>query len=395
MAKREEITLSELQERIGKSIQNSLPAKYWVRAETGEVKIHSGGHCYMELIDRKTEGGILAAKVQAVIWNSTFRMVRPYFETSTGRTLERGIKILVCVQVQYSSLYGLSLVISDIDPSFTIGDQELERQKTIQKLKEEGMFDVNSALEIPLLPRNIAVISSENAAGYRDFIQHTSFNEYGFKFNISLFSASLQGETAPPGIIAALENIAAQSDNFDIVLIIRGGGSAQDLICFDDYNLAVNIAQFPLPVITGIGHDHDYHIADMVSHTNVKTPTAAADFLLDLFIQEEQHLNFLSNRVAISLRTKFANEEASIERRVRRVKEAVRRLSREQEHKLELLEKRATLANPLNILERGYSIALKSGKKITNSLQVSQGDIITLVVAHGIIDCTVNSKRDE
>jgi exodeoxyribonuclease VII large subunit len=395
MAKREEITLSELQERIGKSIQNSLPAKYWVRAETGEVKIHSGGHCYMELIDRKTEGGILAAKVQAVIWNSTFRMVRPYFETSTGRTLERGIKILVCVQVQYSSLYGLSLVISDIDPSFTIGDQELERQKTIQKLKEEGMFDVNSALEIPLLPRNIAVISSENAAGYRDFIQHTSFNEYGFKFNISLFSAPLQGETAPPGIIAALENIAAQSDNFDIVLIIRGGGSAQDLICFDDYNLAVNIAQFPLPVITGIGHDHDYHIADMVSHTNVKTPTAAADFLLDLFIQEEQHLNFLSNRVAISLRTKFANEEASIEGRVRRVKEAVRRLSREQEHKLELLEKRATLANPLNILERGYSIALKSGKKITNSLQVSEGDTITLVVAHGIIDCTVNSKRDE
>jgi exodeoxyribonuclease VII large subunit len=395
MAKREEITLSELQERIGKSIENSLPGKYWVRAETGEVKVHSGGHCYMELIDRKTEGGILAAKVQAVIWSSTFRMVRPYFETATGRALERGIKILVCVQVQYSLLYGLSLVISDIDPSFTIGEQELERQKTIQKLKEEGMFDVNSSLEIPLLPRNIAVISSENAAGYRDFMQHTSLNEYGFKFNITLFSAPMQGETAPEGIISALETIASGSESFDIVLIIRGGGSAQDLICFDDYNLAVNIAQFPLPVITGIGHDHDYHIADMVSHTNVKTPTAAADFLLDLFIQEEQHLNYLSNRVAVSLRTKFANEEAEIERRARRVKEAVRRLTREQEHKLELLEKRATLANPLNILERGYSIALKNGKKITNSSQVNQGDIITLVVANGIIECTVNSKRDE
>jgi len=395
MAKREEITLSELQERIGKSIENSLPGKYWVRAETGEVKVHSGGHCYMELIDRKTEGGILAAKVQAVIWCSTFRMVRPYFETATGRALERGIKILVCVQVQYSLLYGLSLVISDIDPSFTIGEQELERQKTIQKLKEEGMFDVNSSLEIPLLPRNIAVISSENAAGYRDFMQHTSLNEYGFKFNITLFSAPMQGETAPEGIISALETIASGSESFDIVLIIRGGGSAQDLICFDDYNLAVNIAQFPLPVITGIGHDHDYHIADMVSHTNVKTPTAAADFLLDLFIQEEQHLNYLSNRVAVSLRTKFANEEAEIERRARRVKEAVRRLTREQEHKLELLEKRATLANPLNILERGYSIALKNGKKITNSSQVNQGDIITLVVANGIIECTVNSKRDE
>ncbi|OFZ06739.1 MAG: exodeoxyribonuclease VII large subunit [Bacteroidetes bacterium RIFOXYB2_FULL_39_7] len=395
MAKREEITLSELQERIGKSIENSLPGKYWVRAETGEVKVHSGGHCYMELIDRKTEGGILAAKVQAVIWSSTFRMLRPYFETTTGRALESGIKILVCVQVQYSSLYGLSLVISDIDPSFTIGEQELLRQKTIQKLKDEGMFEVNSSLEIPILPRNIAVISSENAAGYRDFMQHTSLNEYGFKFNITLFSAPMQGDTAPAGIIAALESIAAESEMFDIVLITRGGGSAQDLICFDDYNLAVNIAQFPLPVITGIGHDHDYHIADMVSHTNVKTPTAAADFLLDLFIQEEQHLNFLSNRVAVSLRTKFANEEAAIERRVRRVKEAVARLTRDQEHKLELLEKRAMLALPLNILERGYSIALKNGKKITNSSQVNQGDNITLVVAHGIIDCTVNSKRDE
>lgn len=395
MTKREEITLSELQEKIGKSIENSLPGRYWVRAETGEVKIHTGGHCYMELIERKQEGGLLAAKVQSVIWSSTFRMLRPYFETTTGRSLERGIQILVCVQVQYSPLYGLSLVVTDIDPSFTIGEQELARQKTIKRLKEEGMFEVNSSLEIPPLPRNVAVISSANAAGFRDFMNHTAENEYGFRFNISLFASPMQGETAPAGIIQALEKIAASTDTYDLVMIIRGGGSAQDLICFDDYDLAVNIAQFPLPVITGIGHDHDYHIADMVAHTNVKTPTAAADFLLELFIQEEQHLNYLAGRVASALRARFASEEAATERQVRRIKEALKRLVREEEHKLELLEKRALLATPLHILERGYSIALKEGKKITSASQVSEGDLITLVVAHGIIDCTVNSKRDE
>lgn len=395
MANREEITLSELQEKIGKSIENALPGKYWVSAETGEVKIHSAGHCYIELIDRKSSAGNLAAKIQAVIWSSSFRILKPYFETATGKPLERGIRILVCVQVQYSSLYGLSLVISDIDPSFTIGEQELLRQKTIQRLKDEGMFDLNSSLEIPALPRNIAVVSSFNAAGYRDFIKHTTQNEYGFKINLTTFEAPMQGESAPSGIIAALDKITSGPLKFDIVVIIRGGGSAQDLVCFDDYELALNIAQFPIPVITGIGHDHDFHIADMVSHTNVKTPTAAADFLIDMFMQEEQHLNYLITRVSSSLKAKLSAESANIEIMFRRAAEAIRRHLREEEYKIEMLEKRATLSSPLQILERGYAIALKDGKKITKASQVESGDILTLVVAKGIIECTVNSKRDE
>lgn len=395
MANREEITLSELQEKICKSIENALPGKYWVSAETGEVKIHSAGHCYIELIDRKSSAGNLAAKIQAVIWSSSFRILKPYFETATGKPLERGIRILVCVQVQYSSLYGLSLVISDIDPSFTIGEQELLRQKTIQRLKDEGMFDLNSSLEIPALPRNIAVVSSFNAAGYRDFIKHTTQNEYGFKINLTTFEAPMQGESAPSGIIAALDKIASGPLKFDIVVIIRGGGSAQDLVCFDDYELALNIAQFPIPVITGIGHDHDFHIADMVSHTNVKTPTAAADFLIDMFMQEEQHLNYLITRVSSSLKAKLSAESANIEIMFRRAAEAIRRHLREEEYKIEMLEKRATLSSPLQILERGYAIALKDGKKITKASQVESGDILTLVVAKGIIECTVNSKRDE
>ncbi len=395
MANREEITLSELQEKIGKSIENALPGKYWVSAETGEVKIHSAGHCYIELIDRKSSAGNLAAKIQAVIWSSSFRILKPYFETATGKPLERGIRILVCVQVQYSSLYGLSLVISDIDPSFTIGEQELLRQKTIQRLKDEGMFNLNSSLEIPALPRNIAVVSSFNAAGYRDFIKHTTQNEYGFKINLTTFEAPMQGESAPSGIIAALDKIASGPLKFDIVVIIRGGGSAQDLVCFDDYELALNIAQFPIPVITGIGHDHDFHIADMVSHTNVKTPTAAADFLIDMFMQEEQHLNYLITRVSSSLKAKLSAESANIEIMFRRAAEAIRRHLREEEYKIEMLEKRATLSSPLQILERGYAIALKDGKKITKASQVESGDILTLVVAKGIIECTVNSKRDE
>lgn len=395
MANREEITLSELQEKIGKSIENALPGKYWVSAETGEVKIHSAGHCYIELIDRKSSAGNLAAKIQAVIWSSSFRILKPYFETATGKPLERGIRILVCVQAQYSSLYGLSLVISDIDPSFTIGEQELLRQKTIQRLKDEGMFNLNSSLEIPALPRNIAVVSSFNAAGYRDFIKHTTQNEYGFKINLTTFEAPMQGESAPSGIIAALDKIASGPLKFDIVVIIRGGGSAQDLVCFDDYELALNIAQFPIPVITGIGHDHDFHIADMVSHTNVKTPTAAADFLIDMFMQEEQHLNYLITRVSSSLKAKLSAESANIEIMFRRAAEAIRRHLREEEYKIEMLEKRATLSSPLQILERGYAIALKDGKKITKASQVESGDILTLVVAKGIIECTVNSKRDE
>lgn len=394
MAKREEITLGELQEMIKRSVEKSLPSKYWVRAETGEVKVHSAGHCYIDLIERNPKDSAVTAKLQAVIWASAFRMVKPYFETTTGRKLERGLNILVCVQVSYSPVYGLSLVISDIDPSFTIGEQELARQRTIKRLQEEGMFELNSDLELPLLPRRVAVISSESAAGFRDFVKHIESNDYGFNIGITLFQAPMQGESAPPGIISEMEKVASESDRFDLLLIIRGGGSVQDLICFDDYNLAINIAQFPLPVITGIGHDHDFHIADMVAHTSVKTPTAAADFVIDLFAVQEQQLEFLSRRVSLALQSRIQKETLRIERFPDRIASALKNLCREQEHKLELLEGRVISASPLKTLERGFSIALKEGKRIKSINDAAAGDRFTLLLSDGSFDCTINSLKD-
>lgn len=394
MAKREEITLGELQEMIKKSVEKSLPSKYWVRAETGEVKVHSAGHCYIDLIERNPKDSAVSAKLQAVIWSSSFRMLKPYFETTTGRNFERGLNILVCVQVAYSPVYGLSLVISDIDPSFTIGEQELIRQRTIKRLQEEGMFGLNSSLELPLLPGRVAVISSESAAGLRDFIKHIEGNDYGFKIEITLFQAPMQGDSAPAGIIAEMEKVAEQRDDFDLLFILRGGGSVQDLICFDDYNLAINIAQFPLPVITGIGHDHDFHIADMVAHTSVKTPTAAADFIVDLFAIQEQQLDYLSRRVSVALQSRVQKEVLRIEKFPDRISVALKNLCREQEHKLDLLEGRIISASPLKTLERGFSIALKDGKRIKSINDASDGDRFTLLLSDGSFDCIINSLKD-
>ncbi|NCC46676.1 MAG: exodeoxyribonuclease VII large subunit, partial [Bacteroidia bacterium] len=229
MSNREIVGLFELQSKLKGVVESSLPARIWLRAETGEVKLHSAGHCYLDLIEKADNGGV-RAKVQAIVWASTFRMLRPFFETTTGRPLERGLKILVNVTVQYSQLYGLSLVVNDIDPSFTIGDQEAKRQQTIARLKKEGMMEMNGQLEIPLLPRRIAVVSSENAAGYRDFMMHLHQNEFGFLFESVLFPAPMQGDTAPAGIINALEKIAEHLDSYDLVMILRGGGAAQDLV---------------------------------------------------------------------------------------------------------------------------------------------------------------------
>ena len=394
MSERVILGLRELQEIIKERIENELPGKYWIRAETGEVKYHSNGHCYIDLIEKESSGGV-CAKVQAVIWSSSFRVIKPFFVTTTGQDLKRGLSVLVCAAVQYSPLYGLSLVITDIDPSFTIGEQELERQKTISQLKQEGMMDVNGTLSLPSLPRKIAVISSESAAGYRDFYKHLNENAYGFVFDITLFSAPMQGESAPNGIIEAMERVAAHSPAFDLLFIIRGGGAAQDLICFDNYLLAVNIAHFPIPVITGIGHDHDYHIADMVAHTSVKTPTAAAAFLVDLFIAEEQQLIFLSRRISLSLHGRAQTELSRLQRYQDNITSAVRRKITEQEHFLELVNKRIEAANPLSVLEKGFALASRNGKKITSVKEVKEGESLLLFLRDGVLDCNINAIKNE
>jgi exodeoxyribonuclease VII large subunit len=385
------ITLLELQEKIRDSIESRLEKKYWVRGEISEINYQSNGHCYMDLIDRKADESQISARCQAIIWSTLFRMLRPFFESTTGQQLSKGMQVLVHAQVQYSPLYGLSLIISDIDPSYTVGEQELERQRTIARLREEGMFDMNSTLEITPLPRNLAIISSETAAGYRDFINHLHQNDYGFKFITELFPAPVQGNSASAGIIEAMDKVAARAGEFDMLLIIRGGGSVQDLICFDDYELAANIAQFPIPVLTGIGHDHDFHIADMVAHKSVKTPTAAADFLIDIFAAEEQQVAYLSGRLFSAIETRVIIETNRLENYKRNLMEGYRSNINNSMHRLDMLQQRILSNNPLTLLKKGYSITLCNGKRVYSVNDVNRGDNVKVLMDKGILNCNIES----
>ena len=389
------ITLLELQEKIRDSIESRLEKKYWVRGEISEINYQSNGHCYMDLIDRKADESQISARCQAIIWSTLFRMLRPFFESTTGQQLSKGMQVLVHAQVQYSPLYGLSLIISDIDPSYTVGEQELERQKTIARLRDEGMFDMNSTLELTPLPRSLAIISSETAAGYRDFINHLHQNDYGFKFITELFPAPVQGSSASAGIIEAMDKVAARAGEFDMLLIIRGGGSVQDLICFDDYELAANIAQFPIPVLTGIGHDHDFHIADMVAHKSVKTPTAAAGFLIDIFAAEEQQVLYLSGRLFSAIETRVIVETNRLENYKRNLMEGYRSNISNSMHRLDLLQQRILSNNPLTLLKKGYSITLCNGKRVYSVDDVVRGNNVKVFMDKGILNCNIESVEYE
>lgn len=385
------IGLLELQEEIRERLERGLERSYWIKAEISEIKLQSTGHCYLELVERREGDDGISARAQAIIWSSAFRMIRPYFFSTTGEELDRGMKVLVKAQVQYNPLYGLSLIISDIDPSFTVGEQEILRQKTINRLRDEGMFEMNSTLEMAPLPSRIAVISSDSAAGYRDFITHLKNNEYGFVFNVELFSSSMQGASAPGEIIHALERIAQRSDEFDMVIIVRGGGSAQDLACFDDYDLAANIAQFPLPVITGIGHDHDFHVADMVAFEGLKTPTAVADFIIEIFALEEQQLSYLLQRLNLAIRNRSSDENTLIERLHAKIFSKGNERLMAELHKIELLQQRVKSGNPLNLLERGYAIPMMDGLRINSVRKIKEGDLLTLILADGKVDCKIET----
>ena len=274
----QKLTLSELNEQISKALQGAFPSSVWVIAEISELKENRNGHCYLELIEK--QGFEIVARSRATIWSYTYRMLKPYFETTTGQLFAQGIKILVQVAVEFHSSFGLSLNIKDIDPIYTVGDMAMQRKEIVNRLQTEGVFDMNKELELPLVPQKIAVISSATAAGYQDFMNQLETNEFGFRFYTKLFQATMQGSETVASIIFALERIFQYEDFFDTVVIIRGGGATADLSSFDSYDLAFNITQFPLPVITGIGHEKDDTIIDLVAHTRLKTPTAVAEFLI-------------------------------------------------------------------------------------------------------------------
>lgn len=284
------LTLYELNNQVRQVLKKEFTQTYWITAEITEIQNNSAGHCYLQLADKKEEDETIVATARATIWAFTYRMLRPYFETTTGRPLMKGMKVLVNAEVVFHELYGYSLNIKDIDPTFTIGDLERKRREIIAQLESDGIIRMNQELEFPLLPKNIAVISSPTAAGWGDFMNQLENNSYGYKFHVKLFPAVMQGEKTVESVIAALEHIYEYESVFDVVVIIRGGGSQTDLGSFDSYELAANIAQFPLPVIAGIGHERDETIVDRVAHHRVKTPTAAAAFLIESFQEQEAWL---------------------------------------------------------------------------------------------------------
>lgn len=294
----EKLSLSELQLIIRDSLYTALPGHYWVIAEISEIKENYAGHCYLELIEKHPEELNVRARVRGIIWSKRYRFLKPLFENIAGESLRDGIKVLVRAKIEYHEVYGISLVINDIDPAFTIGDMALKRQQIIRRLEDEGVISMNRELEFPILPKRIAVISSKSAAGYSDFIKHLSENNRGYTFSTALFESIMQGHETEVSIISALNRISEYLQLFDAVVIIRGGGSQSDLSWFDNYNLAYHITQFPLPVITGIGHEKDMSVADIVACRNEKTPTAAADFLVSCMAEADDQLMRLGTEIS-------------------------------------------------------------------------------------------------
>ena len=366
MENKEILDLYTLQTRLKSATEGVFPGKVWVRAEVSAMKARSGGHCYMEL--SQTESNSLVAKVSAIIWASRFGFVSRYFETETGSPLQVGIKILARVQVNYSQLYGLSLIIDEIDPAFTIGDKEKERQATIARLTAEGLMDKQKSLSICVLPYKLAIVSASDAAGYGDFMKHLHGNIYGFTFRTDLFPALMQGQSAPDSIAAAIEKAAASPEGYDAVLVLRGGGAKLDLVCFDDYRVASAIALCPIPVITAVGHDQDFHICDMVAWRYVKTPTALADFFIDIYADEDQRLSSYASRLKMAFVGKI-NPMSS---------------------KVDLLEARIEGADPRRILAKGYVLALDSKGVVFKSPRGKKpGDRVSMMFADGRLDCDV------
>jgi len=324
----EKMSLLELNNRIRDALQGAFPETLWVVAEISEIKVNRTGHCYLELVEKDDVTDELTARARATIWSYTFRMLRPYFETTTGQPLAEGIKILVQVSVEYHPGYGLSLNIKDIDPTYTLGDLALRRREIIRRLEEAGVFHMNQELPLPLVPQRIAVISSATAAGYQDFTDQLENNAYGFQFEVRLFEAFMQGSEAVPSILDALDRIFHEEAAFDAVAILRGGGSQADLSCFDHFDLAFAVAQFPLPVITGIGHEKDETIVDLVAHTRQKTPTAVAEFFIAGVLRFSEQLEALEKAVAERSREILSAAGEEIEETTERLRTAFDRYTR-------------------------------------------------------------------
>jgi len=411
-------SLRQLNLMVRDAIEMQLPDEYWVEAELSECR-ERGGHCYLELIEKEEKTNTPVARASAKCWRQTWQMLQPHFERATGQPLHAGLKVLLRVYAQFHEAYGFSWIVTDIDPTYTIGDMARKRQEIIRQLKEEGVFDLQRELCIPMFAQRIAVISAAGAAGYGDFCRQLEDNEYGFKFEVTLFPAIMQGEQVEKSIIDALNQIysvecrtesvefatASESEQpsvavanstlytlnskFDCVVIIRGGGATADLSGFDTLALAENVAQFPLPIITGIGHDRDESILDMVSNTRVKTPTAAAALLIDNLLQVLTRIDSAQQRIATAISQRFATQKARLDSLQTLLPVLAQRFLSNAKHRLELIEIQLQSYDPQLLLHRGYSITLHNGRAVRDPQQLKAGDEIETRVEKGIIKSTV------
>lgn len=407
------ITLKQLQQQIKSAVEGALPLPVWIVAEVAELKVNYSGHCYMELVEKsepkRGANSTPTAQARAVIWRSQWAMISQYFRQQTGSDLQAGMKIMARVMVSYHELYGLSLQISDIDPSYTLGEVERQKQLTIAQLKADGVWDMNRELSMPYLVQRIAVVSSAAAAGYRDFMNE--LREGGYAFHCDLYDAVVQGNAAEESICAALEEVALKQELYDAVVVIRGGGSASDLSCFNSYRLCSYVAQFPLPVLTGIGHDKDTSVADMVAHTPLKTPTAVAAWLTDRMARiegwledmsvqlktlatamtkrEELRLERLSAEIKLQAATYCQRAEARLELMREQLFSLVERRLEREKSRLEVMQRSVEALSPKRIMELGFAVVRSGGKVLKRVGDAEAGAPIEVELADGTIKARI------
>jgi len=427
-------TLRELNLTVQQSLATTFPSAVWVIAEISQLNVNSrNGHCYLELIEKDPKTNSIVAKSRATIWGFAFSVISSYFKSETGHPLSSGLKVLVKATVEFHEVYSMSLNISDIDPNYTLGDIARRRQEIINQLLEEGVFDLNMQLNLSSTPHRIAVVSSPTAAGYDDFCSQLLHNKYGFAFSIQLFEAVMQGEKTEASVVNALDRIAAQEDNFDVVVLIRGGGSKSDLAWFDSYEIAANIAQFPIPVLTGIGHERDESIADLVAYKKLKTPTAVAEFLIAKLFEFDSYLTDLQQHLSETVKGILTLEKRKIEsisiklnqlvtkrlhkekmqlhsymmrmqmvpqKKIQKERQLLQKISfllkskvekqfLMQNNRLQLFENTVKLQNPQNILNKGYSFTLSNGKILRHATDVKKGDVLETQLMNGSIKSIV------
>lgn len=404
-----QLTLFELNQLVRATLDTHLEPTYWVIAEIGDLRINQKGHCYMDLVQKEQDD--VVAKIRANIWSYTFRKLGSWFEGITGMPLKKGIKVLFNVEVQFHEVYGMSLVVKDIDPNFTLGERARKRQETLNKLTDENLIDQNKKLELPIVPQRIAIITSPTAAGYEDFLKQLHKNIYGYTFQMTLYKSLMQGFEAEKNIIQNLKEIALKPKQFDVLVIIRGGGSQVDMDCFDSYLLAKQIALMPIPVITGIGHERDQSIADIVAHTDLHTPTAVGEFIVSGIMQfesslleirkrlkqtyegriysENLKLNDFKNQIKLLSSKLIQNKLNSLNSYFEILKSGVNFSIKSQRLILEQLKINVELLDPKQILKRGYTITTHLGLKISAQSDIQTGDTLKTYTVDNVVESKV------